>query len=101
MPVSFFPRGKQTEQAAVRRETDERLAERTVRASRAAQGWDESRLRRSTRADPVKVRIACQVRVKTAGPLARIAGCLQTGSASYLAELPARQMKSKSIRTPV
>jgi len=85
-------RGRKTERASERRETDERLAERIIREALVARGWSASTLRLSAKGDPVKVDIARQVRTQTPMTLAWIARHLAIGSASYLAALLTKEV---------
>ena len=80
-------RGRPAEAASQRRETDERLAERLIRARLAATGWSEARLQSSTKGDPWKVSLAAELRRQTPLTRAWIARRLQMGSASYLSAL--------------
>ena len=80
-------RGRTGERARERRETDEALAERLVRAGLSAAGWTESDLPRAMKGDPVKVVLAASLRAQT--PMTRrwIADRLRMGSASYVSNL--------------
>ena len=80
-------RGRKTEKASERCETNARLAERLVREGLAARGWTEANLQRSAKTDAVKINLARLVRSQTPMTLAWTATRLRIGSASYLAAL--------------
>ena len=80
-------RGRRSERARERRETDEQLAERLVREGLKAAGWSEQALHRTAKGHPVKVRLARELRANTPMTRAWIAKRLQMGSPSYLSAL--------------
>lgn len=73
--------------ARERRETDEALAERLVRAGLREAGWDEAELRRRPKGDAIKVALAQTLRTQTPVTRQWIATRLHMGSASYLSAL--------------
>ncbi|MBI5386481.1 MAG: transposase [Verrucomicrobia bacterium] len=67
-----------------RQESDEQKAERLVREAMAKQGWNEEDLAQSRKSDPVKLRLAAQLRRETTMTLKWIAARLKMGSWKYL-----------------
>ena len=80
-------RGRPSERARERRETDEQRAESLVRDGLKAAGWSEPMLGQSPKGDPIKVRLARELRASTPMTRAWIARRLHMGSPSYLSAL--------------
>jgi REP element-mobilizing transposase RayT len=80
-------RGRPSERARERCETDEQRAESLLRQGLKAAGWSESRLRASAKGHPVKIRLARELRASTPMTRAWIACRLHMGSPSYLSAL--------------
>lgn len=80
-------RGRPSERARERRETDEQLAERLVRAGLKGVDWNEKTLGETPKGHPVKIRLARELRTRTPMNRAWIARRLQMGSPSYLSAL--------------
>jgi len=87
-------RGRPSERARERKETDEQLAERLVLDGLAEAGWTEAMLRKSLKSDPMKIRLARELRKQTPMTRAWIARRLHMGSASYVSALLAVNSKN-------
>jgi hypothetical protein len=81
--------------AKERRETDEELADRIVHEGMKELGWSEEELSKRRKSDRAKVRLALQLRRRTAVNLKWIARRLGMGSWSNVANL-LRQESAKS-----
>ena len=80
-------RGRKGERARERSETDAALAQKIVLGGLAKARWREIDLRRQPKGDPVKVRIAHQLRMQTPMNRQWIADRLRMGSPSYVSNL--------------
>ena len=87
LSVKLARRGRPSERAGERRETDERLAERLVAEGLKAAGWREGNLPMTPKGHPVKVQLARDLRTHTPMTRSWIARRLHMGSASYLSSL--------------
>jgi hypothetical protein len=83
-------RGRKGERARERSDTDAALAEKIVLGGLAKARWREIDLRRQPKGDPVKVRIAHQLRMQTPMNRQWIADRLRMGSPSYVSNLLAQ-----------
>jgi hypothetical protein len=73
--------------AGERREIDQVMAERLIRAELTEAAWQPADLKRRAKGDPVKVKIARRLRRETPMTRSWIAQRLHMGSISYLCSL--------------
>ena len=88
-----------THYGAERREVQTSQALELLRAERQRLGWDRAALRRASKGDERKVRLAVRIRQETAMSLKWIAEHLAMGSWTHVSNLLVAERKRESLKS--